>query len=86
MKTSFWDEIDAEETLERLERKSEKEKLKGANKIKAYELRIESIKYEAKREREELRMERVNKLRKNRRNKNIYEGNEAKNNINESWQ
>ena len=49
----FCDE--ANETLERLGRKIEAEKIENVNKIKAYRIRIKSIKQEAKRERKGLR-------------------------------
>ena len=64
MKKQFWNEIDQQETLERLERKIGTEKLESVNKINAYELKIELIKDEAKREREGLMIERINKLKK----------------------
>ena len=48
----FCDETN--ETLERLGRKIEAEKIENVNKIKAYRIRIKSIKQEAKREREGL--------------------------------
>ena len=63
MKKRFWDVSDEQETLEGLERKIATEELQRVNKIKAYEIRIELIKDEAKREREVLRIERINKLK-----------------------
>ena len=63
MKRRFWDEIDEQETLKR-EIKIETEKLKNINKINAYEIKAQEIKDEAKRKREGLRIERINKLQK----------------------
>ena len=54
MKKGFWNEIDKQETLERLKIKIE------VNKIEGHKIRIGSIKDTTKRETEELRIERIN--------------------------
>ena len=64
MKKVFWNKIDEQETLERLDRKIETQKLENVTKIKEYGKRIESIKNESKIERERLRTEKINKLKK----------------------
>ena len=57
MKKRFWNEIDEQETLERLKIKIETEKLKKVNKIEGKK----SIKDTTKRETEVVRRERINK-------------------------
>ena len=57
MKKWFWDKTDKQETLEIYERKIETEKIEKVIIIKEYEIEIESIKDEAKREREGLMIE-----------------------------
>ena len=57
MKKRFWNEIDEQETLERLKIKIETEKLKRVNKIEGKK----SIKDTTKRETEVVRRERINK-------------------------
>ena len=47
-KKTFWKKNDEQERLERLERKIDTEKLESVKKIKAYEIRIGSVKDEAK--------------------------------------
>ena len=47
-KKTFWKKNDEQERLERLERKIDTEKLERVKKIKAYEIRIGSVKDEAK--------------------------------------
>ena len=64
MEKRFWNKTDEQETLERLKMKIETEKLKKVNKIEGHKRRIESIKDTTKRETEELRIERINKLKK----------------------
>ena len=57
MKKRFWNEIDEQETLERLKIKIETQKLKKVNKIEGKK----SIKDTTKRETEVLRRKRINK-------------------------
>ena len=57
MKKRFWNEIDEQETLERLKIKIETQKLKKVNKIEGKK----SIKDTTKRETEVVRRKRINK-------------------------
>ena len=63
MKKRFWNEIDQQETLETQKIKTETEKIKKVNKTEQQK-RIELIKDTTKRETEDLRIERINKVNK----------------------
>ena len=73
MENRFWKEFDEEETLERLKIETETEKLRKVNKIGGHEIRTESRKDTTKRETEELRIERINKLNKREKIKTVIE-------------
>ena len=62
MKKMFRNEVD--ETLGRLGRKLETKKLENSNKLKEYRIMKQEIKNEAKREKEELRIEKEIELEK----------------------